>query len=102
MFSCSVLKPFRINFKTIIVFNSSCCAVHDECYDTCGEDKDLCDLTFRKCLYKVCRKEEHARFLDNKKCKLKAKLFYMAVVGVGCTPFKDAQKAACECVKTEL
>ena len=55
VFSCSVLKPFRINFKTIIVFNSSCCAVHDECYDTCGEDKDLCDLTFRKCLYKVCR-----------------------------------------------
>ena len=36
-------------------FNSSCCGVHDECYDTCGEDKDLCDLTFRKCLYKVCR-----------------------------------------------
>ena len=102
------------------VSNSSCCAVHDECYDTCGEDKDLCDLTFRKCLYRVCRwdsdnnswmrsafhskfrKEEHARFLDNKKCKLKAKLFYMAVVGVGCTPFKDAQKAACDCAKTEL
>ena len=55
VFSCSVLKPLRISFKTIIVFNSSCCAVHDECYDTCGEDKDLCDLTFRKCLYKVCR-----------------------------------------------
>ena len=57
-------------------------------------------------MHSVCtstfRKEEHARFLDNKKCKLKAKLFYMAVVGVGCTPFKDAQKAACECVKTEL
>ena len=50
----------------------------------------------------IHRKEEHARFLDNKKCKLKAKLFYMAVVGVGCTPFKDAQKAACDCAKTEL
>ena len=49
------LKPSRIRFKTIVVLNSSCCAVHDECYDTCGEDKDLCDLTFRKCLYKVCR-----------------------------------------------
>ena len=78
---------------------SDCCRNHDVCYDTCGEDKDLCDLSFRKCLYKVCRKDEHKRFLDNKKCKLKAKLFYMAVVGVGCQPFKDAQKNACLCVK---
>lgn len=78
---------------------SDCCDGHDVCYDTCGEDKDLCDLTFRKCLYKVCRKGEHKLFLDNKKCKLKAKLFYMAVVGVGCQPFKDAQKNACKCVK---
>jgi hypothetical protein len=36
-----------------------------------------------------------------------AKLFYMAVVGVGCYPFIEAQKVACECVperqpKTEL
>ena len=78
---------------------SDCCNSHDECYDSCGEDKDLCDLSFRKCLYRVCRKDEHQRFLDNKKCKLKAKLFYMAVVGVGCVPFKDAQKNACNCVK---
>jgi len=80
---------------------SDCCADHDECYDTCGEDKDLCDLAFRKCLYRVCRKDDHKKFLDNKKCKLKAKLFYMAVVGVGCSPFKEAQKNACLCVKTE-
>jgi len=78
---------------------SDCCGTHDECYDSCGEDKDLCDLAFRKCLYKVCRKDEHKRFLDNKKCKLKAKLFYMAVIGVGCQPFKDAQRNACHCVK---
>eukprot|EP00088_Acartia_fossae_P029292 TRINITY_DN30138_c0_g1_i1.p1 TRINITY_DN30138_c0_g1~~TRINITY_DN30138_c0_g1_i1.p1 ORF type:complete len:236 (+),score=25.06 TRINITY_DN30138_c0_g1_i1:130-837(+) len=78
---------------------SECCHTHDYCYDTCGEDKDLCDLKFRKCLYKVCRGDQHKGFLDNKKCKLKAKLFYMAVVGVGCGPFKTAQKAACECVK---
>jgi len=78
---------------------SDCCDQHDVCYDSCGEDKDLCDLSFRKCLYRVCKKEQHKRYLDNKKCKLKAKLFYMAVVGVGCQPFKDAQKEACNCVK---
>lgn len=32
---------------------SVCCDEHDVCYDTCGEDKDLCDLTFRKCLYRT-------------------------------------------------
>jgi len=80
---------------------SVCCDEHDVCYDTCGEDKDLCDLTFRKCLYRVCRKDEHQKYLDNKKCKLKAKLFYMAVVGVGCQPYKNAQKHACECVRVK-
>jgi len=79
---------------------SDCCHNHDYCYDTCLEDKDFCDVKFRKCLYKVCGGENHKKYLDNKKCKLKAKLFYMTVVGVGCQPFKDAQKNACECVKT--
>eukprot|EP00088_Acartia_fossae_P023900 TRINITY_DN24881_c0_g1_i1.p1 TRINITY_DN24881_c0_g1~~TRINITY_DN24881_c0_g1_i1.p1 ORF type:complete len:194 (-),score=22.92 TRINITY_DN24881_c0_g1_i1:155-736(-) len=77
---------------------SECCQAHDYCYDTCFEDKDFCDIKFRKCLYRVCRGEQHKKYLDNKKCKLKAKLFYMAVVGVGCQPFKDAQRNACECV----
>ena len=81
---------------------SECCNVHDECYDTCGEDKDLCDLTFRKCLYQVCRGSGQKGFLENKKCKLKAKLFYMAVVGAGCQPYRDAQSKACDCVKSEL
>jgi len=77
---------------------SECCKTHDFCYDTCSEDKDFCDVKFRKCLYKVCRTDKHNKFLDNIKCKLKAKLFYMAVVGVGCHSYKDAQRNACECV----
>jgi len=32
-----------------------CCNDHDYCYDECGADKDLCDLHFKKCLYKVCK-----------------------------------------------
>ena len=31
-----------------------CCHVHDYCYDECGADKDVCDLHFKRCLYKVC------------------------------------------------
>lgn len=35
-----------------------CCHTHDFCYDDCGADKDLCDLHFKKCLYKVCSSRE--------------------------------------------
>lgn len=31
-----------------------CCDAHDICYDTCGADKDECDLKFKKCLYRKC------------------------------------------------
>lgn len=77
---------------------TKCCNSHDECYDTCNEDKDMCDLTFKKCLYKVCQMKKYA-FLDEKTCKLKAKLAYLAVIGVGCQMYKDAQTNACQCVK---
>ena len=36
----------------------NCCHTHDLCYDECGADKDLCDLHFKKCLYKVCSNKE--------------------------------------------
>lgn len=31
-----------------------CCDAHDICYDTCSSDKELCDLDFKRCLYKYC------------------------------------------------
>lgn len=33
-----------------------CCNEHDLCYDTCNNDKELCDLDFRRCLHKICDK----------------------------------------------
>lgn len=32
----------------------TCCNAHDICYDTCSSDKELCDLDFKRCLYKYC------------------------------------------------
>lgn len=32
-----------------------CCHTHDICYETCGADRDECDLHFKKCLYAQCR-----------------------------------------------
>lgn len=33
---------------------SLCCDAHDICYDTCNNDKELCDVEFKRCLYKYC------------------------------------------------
>lgn len=33
---------------------ANCCDEHDICYDTCNKDKELCDLDFKRCLYKYC------------------------------------------------
>lgn len=82
----------------------ACCNDHDECYDTCNLDKDDCDLKFKRCLYGYCKgkfgkKKKPLQYLDRQKCKLKAKLFYITVVGVGCQAYRVAQKNACRCVK---
>ena len=66
-------------------------------------DKDDCDLKFKRCLYGNCKKfdnkKKYLRYFDSQKCKLKAKVFYIAVVGVGCQSYRDAQKNSCKCVK---
>lgn len=33
---------------------TKCCDSHDICYDTCNSDKELCDIEFKRCLYKYC------------------------------------------------
>ncbi len=43
------------NFGLTEVDFDHCCEAHDVCYDSCGTDKDVCDLDFKKCLYKSCK-----------------------------------------------
>lgn len=33
---------------------TKCCDAHDICYDTCNNDKEVCDMDFKRCLYKYC------------------------------------------------
>ncbi|XP_045124159.1 group XIIB secretory phospholipase A2-like protein [Portunus trituberculatus] len=76
-----------------------CCNHHDLCYDTCGADKDNCDMKFKRCLYSTCDVgREEGNFIAEKKCKGGAKLLYTATMALGCTSFKEAQKEACLCV----
>jgi hypothetical protein len=60
----------------------------------------MCDVAFKKCLYAACKATEKSEFFDAKACRLKAKLAFLAVMGVGCQMFLDAQEEACECVKS--
>ena len=73
-------------------------------FSTCNNDKDDCDLKFKRCLYGYCKSKfgkskMSIKYFDRQKCNLKAKLFYVTVVGVGCQAYRDAQQNACRCVK---
>jgi len=76
-----------------------CCDEHDYCYDECGSDKDMCDVHFKKCLYKVCSiKSEELSIFDMKACKGTAKVMYTGTLALGCKAFQDAQQKACRCI----
>lgn len=79
-----------------------CCHSHDLCYDVCDSDKDICDLKFKKCLYRVCSaKDDQQTVLQSKACKGAAKIMYHGTVALGCKAYQDAQKQACLCLKRE-
>jgi len=76
-----------------------CCHVHDRCYGTCGEDREDCDLRFKKCLYARCRESrDSVSTLKYKGCQAGAKLLYTGTTAVGCKPYLEAQDTACVCV----
>ncbi|KAF0296228.1 Group XIIA secretory phospholipase A2 [Amphibalanus amphitrite] len=81
---------------------SDCCDAHDLCYDTCGSDRDFCDLAFKRCLYAVCdREKKRLDKLAQKACKGASKLLYTGTLALGCKSYRDAQRRACRCVKPE-
>jgi len=77
----------------------ACCDTHDLCYDTCGSDKDYCDLDFRRCLYATCKKPKASDYIEETKCKAGAKILYTTTVALGCEPYLEAQGKACKCLK---
>ncbi|CAL8118633.1 unnamed protein product [Orchesella dallaii] len=80
-----------------------CCDQHDICYESCGQDKDECDLKFKKCLYRKCAAVKDAESAGLQKkvsvigCKAGAKLLYTGTTAVGCKPYLDAQRNGCIC-----
>ncbi|CAO1309109.1 unnamed protein product [Diamesa serratosioi] len=78
---------------------AKCCDSHDICYDTCNSDKELCDLDFKRCLYKFCDSFDKTSTADLllKGCKGAAKMLFTGTITLGCKSFLDAQKRSCYC-----
>lgn len=77
----------------------TCCNAHDICYDTCNSDKELCDLDFKRCLYKYCDSYEKsiASDLMMKGCKAAAKMLFTGTLTLGCRSYLDSQQRSCYC-----
>lgn len=77
----------------------TCCNEHDICYDTCNSDKELCDLEFKRCLYKYCDSYEKsiAGDLMINSCKAAAKMLFTGTLTLGCKSYLDSQKRTCYC-----
>lgn len=78
---------------------ATCCDAHDICYDTCNSDKELCDLDFKRCLYKYCDTFEKGPTgeIIIKGCKAAAKMLFTGTMTLGCKSYLDAQQRACFC-----
>jgi secretory phospholipase A2 len=78
---------------------ASCCDAHDICYDTCNNDKELCDLDFKRCLYRYCDSFEKtaAGEMLIKGCKAAAKMLFTGTMTLGCKSYLNAQERACYC-----
>ncbi|XP_058053799.1 group XIIB secretory phospholipase A2-like protein isoform X1 [Anopheles bellator] len=76
-----------------------CCNAHDICYDTCNNDKELCDLDFKRCLYRYCDDYEKNVVTDIvvKGCKAAAKMLFTGTLTLGCKSYLDAQQRSCYC-----
>ncbi|XP_073835905.1 phospholipase A2 group XII [Musca autumnalis] len=77
----------------------TCCNAHDICYDTCNSDKELCDLDFKRCLYRHCDTYDKsiAGDLMIKGCKAAAKMLFTGTITLGCKSYLDSQKRTCYC-----
>ncbi|KAL7286057.1 hypothetical protein TKK_0019665 [Trichogramma kaykai] len=74
-----------------------CCNAHDICYDTCNQDKDKCDLEFKRCLYRYCDGYQQSAAAIVNACKAAAKLLHTGTTALGCKSYLDAQRQACYC-----
>jgi len=74
---------------------TSCCDLHDVCYQTCGLTQQKCDKLFEKCMKHLCVES----FPENKQCVQAAQMYTMGVSMFGGGGFMESQELYCECAK---
>lgn len=90
---------FGIEFDTgNLPLMTACCDTHDYCYDTCNRGKEECDKGFQQCLLNMCSKMiDDLNKEEQEGCQATAEIMYRGTIALGCTPYKKAQKNACDC-----
>lgn len=76
---------------------TSCCDLHDTCYDICGIGQHYCDMTFLSCNKQIC----DTYYPDNEKCPLSAKQISVGVVLLGANFYIPAQDRICTCLNKD-
>ncbi|PVD38622.1 hypothetical protein C0Q70_01238 [Pomacea canaliculata] len=59
--------------------------------------KESCDDDFRSCLRRICKRNSNVLKEANDACKSFADGMYAGVMALGCKPYRDSQKQACDC-----
>lgn len=77
------------------------CDRHDECYQTCGADREACDQRIHHDMKEICAKSsESAKIKDS--CRRYAGLYYAGLLTLGDSPlagrpYSKRQKEVCTC-----
>uniref|UniRef100_A0AAA9TSQ4 Group XIIA secretory phospholipase A2 n=2 Tax=Bos TaxID=9903 RepID=A0AAA9TSQ4_BOVIN len=89
---------FGVHLNIGIPSLTKCCNQHDRCYETCGKSKNDCDEAFQSCLSKICRDVQKTLGLAQhvQACETTVELLFDSVIHLGCKPYLDSQRAACE------
>lgn len=70
------------------------CRRHDDCYDTCGQQKDDCDNRFRGAMHDACGQAYSSpwQVVQLRACKEIANTYHSAVHRMGGDAFRNAQR----------
>ena len=71
---------------------TKCCNLHDECYGTCGKDKEQCDNEFKSCANRQC-----SRAVKKAECRSSVNYYMIALKMVSCPMYTSAQESICDC-----
>lgn len=63
------------------------------------QQKELCDIDFKRCLYNYCDTHEKTTVgsIVAKGCKAAAKMLFTGTITLGCKSYLDSQERACYC-----